>query len=56
MAVIINDFEVELEAPGEPASEENTPEQPPPAPTLAPQDIHDVLHREVKRRSRLRVH
>ena len=56
MAVIINDFEIELESEDDSTPDETAPAAPPPAPALAPKDIRDVLRRDTQRLWRLRAH
>jgi hypothetical protein len=56
MGVIINDFEVVVGPPAEPAAGEPTPAAASPPPALAPQDIVDVIRHQAERAARVRAH
>ena len=56
MAVIINDFEIELGSENDATTDEAAPVAPPPAPAPTPKDIRDIMRRDRQRLWRLRAH
>lgn len=59
MSVVINEFEVQVEPPREPADADRQPlpaEQAAPTATISPMDLRDVLHWQARRLARLRAH
>ncbi len=56
MAVIINELEVVLEAPGAPAPSAPAPAAPQPSQQIQPLDLTDIRDREARARWRLFAH
>ncbi len=56
MAVIINELEVVLEAPGAPAPSAPAPAAPQPSQQIQPIDLTDIRDREARARWRLFAH
>ena len=57
MPIIINDFEVVVDEPSQPAEDTAAPApQPAPAPMLTPQDLQQIARHQLNRQIRLRAH
>jgi hypothetical protein len=56
MAVIINEFDVQVQPPEERPQGEAEPAEEAPAVALRPQELADVLRHQAERRARLRAH
>jgi hypothetical protein len=58
MSVIINELEVVVETPTEPATAEPSQQEQetPLAPPMAPQDVGDIMRHHAQRIARLRAH
>lgn len=57
MPVIINDFEVVVDEPSQPAEDTAAPSsQPAPAPMLTPQDLQQIARYHLSRQIRVRAH